>query len=175
SELVSAVQNWQARADLAARVPEGIVLAEAKINRRLRTPEMVVRNQAFQILGEYTPVPVGFGGVKMWHLNDSPRSVIFPMSEDEMTTKYGDGTAGNPIHFCVQGKDFRLQPASSTTQSSTLVYYMQVPALTASNPVNWLLTLHPDVYLYGVNAEMSAFAKDFDAAQGWKAEMYQIL
>lgn len=175
ADLIAAAPNWLGRADLTARIPEGIALAEAKMNRKLRTKDMVTKNAAFSITGEYVAVPAGFGGVKMWHLNDTPRSVVTPMSEDLMTANYGDGTTGAPVHFCVQGSNFRIQPTPSTATSSTLVYYLQVPALTVSATTNWLMTSHPDAYLYGVNAEMCALAKDWQAAQTWEQRMYAIL
>lgn len=38
-----------------------------------------------------------------------------------------------------------------------------------------MILSHADVYLYGVMAEMSAFAKDFQAAQGWEAMFYKCM
>ncbi len=175
SDLNTAVANWTGRVDLTARIPEGIALAEAKMNRKLRTKDMETKNAAFAIGGEYVAVPSGFGGVRMWHLNDSPRSIISLMPEDMLTSEFGDGSSGDPVYYSVQGGNFRIQPAPSTSQTSTLVYYLQVPALTASNTTNWLMTSHPDAYLYGVNAEMCGFMKDWDSGKVWETMMYQVL
>ena len=41
-----------------------------------------------------------------------------------------------------------------------LVYFARIPALTAAQPVNWLITKAPDVYLYGVLLEAMLFQKD---------------
>lgn len=175
ADLIAGVATWLSRADLTTQIPQGIVLAESKMNRKLRTKDMEIRNAAFQITGEIVPVPPGFGGVRMWHLNDNPRSIISMMTNDEMTMYYGDGSPGDPVHYTVEGANFRVQPTPSTTTSSTLVYFTQVPALTAQAPTNWVMTSHPDAYLYGVNAEMCGIMKDWQGMQTWESMMYTVL
>jgi hypothetical protein len=174
SDLQAAVTNWSARSDLASRIPEGIALAEAKINRRLRTLDMVTQNTSFSITGEYVATPTNFGGVKTFYLNTDPKIALEYMADEEMTEVFASGT-GQPFHYNVQGANFRFGPPPDATYSSTLVYWLKVPALSSGNTTNWLLTSHPDCYLYLTNAEMSAFAQDWDAAQKWETMGYQIL
>ena len=92
-----------------------------------------------------------------------------------MTVKYQDGTVGQPVHYNVQGSNFRFGPAPDATYTATLVYYLKVPALTGSAPTNWLMTNHPDAYLYGVLAELSAHTKDQAGAQSWLQAMYGVI
>jgi len=174
AELSTAAANWSARSDLTSRIPEGIALAEAKINRRLRTLDMVTQNTSFSITGEYVATPTNFGGVKTFYLNTDPKQPLEYMADEEMTTLYGSGT-GQPTNYNVQGSNFRFGPVPDATYSSTLVYWLKVPALSSGNTTNWLLTSHPDCYLYLTNAEMSAFAKDWDSAKAWETLGYQIL
>jgi hypothetical protein len=174
AELSTAVANWSARSDLTSRIPEGIALAEAKINRRLRTLDMVTKNATFSITGEYVATPTSFGGVKTFYLNIDPKVTLEYMADEQQTTLYASGT-GQPKNYNVQGSNFRFGPVPDATYSSTLVYWLKVPALSSGNTTNWLLTSHPDCYLYLCNAEMSAFAKDFEAAQSWESMGYKIL
>ncbi|UXS04527.1 phage adaptor protein [Agrobacterium tumefaciens] len=50
-------------------------------------------------------------------------------------------------------------------KKAQIVYTAKVPALTETNPTNWLLTNFPNVYLHGVLAKLYRWAKD-DVAEG---------
>lgn len=174
SDLLTAAANWSGRSDLTSRIPEFIELAEAKMNRKLRTKDMVTKNASFSITGEYVALPTGFGGVKTFYLNTNPKQNLELMADDLMTGLYGSNS-GKPRHYSIQGSNFRFGPTPDGTYSSTLVHWLTVPALTGTNTTNWLMTANPDAYLYGVNAEACAFAKDFQGAEGWLRQMYGVL
>lgn len=40
-------------------------------------------------------------------------------------------------------------PVPNTTYTIELIYYLRIPALSDSATSNWMLTDHPDAYLYG--------------------------
>jgi hypothetical protein len=173
AELQTAVGNWITNGAVSTtRIQEGIALAEAKINRRIRTLEMVTKNTTFSITGEYVATPTNFGGVKTFYLNASPKQDLTYMDDGQMAAY---STTTKPKYFNVQGSNFRFAPVPDATYSSTLVYYLKVPALTASNTTNWLLTSHPDAYLYGTLAEMEAFVKNWEAASNWEKMLYTML
>jgi hypothetical protein len=174
SDLLTAVANWSGRSDLTSRIPEFIELTEAKMNRKLRTKDMETKNTSFSITGEYVAQPTGFGGVVSWYLNTTPRRKLELLPPDLQTVYYGS-TSGIPKFYAIEGSNFKFAPPPNATTSSTLTYYLQVPALTVGNTTNWLLTANPDAYLYGLNAEAAAFAQDFATAEGWLAKMYMVL
>lgn len=173
SDLQAAVANWMSRSDLASRIPEGIVLAEAKINRRLRTLDMVTQNTSFSIAAEYVAVPANFAGVKTFYRNGSPRVNLDYMADDVMSNLY-QGAVGPPGFYNVQGSNFRFGPVPDGTYTATLAYWLKVPAL-AGATANWLMTSHPDCYLYMALGEMQGLAKNWDDAQKWEGLGYQIL
>lgn len=175
AELQTAVGNWigNGGAVSSARIVEGIALAEAKINRKLRTLDMVTKNATYSITGEYVAVPSNFGGVKTFYLNTAPQYNLQAMSEEQLTDFLG--TSERPRYYTIQGSNFRFAPVPNATYSSTLVYWLKVPALSVSNTTNWLLTSHPDAYLYGTLGEMEALVKNWDAAGNWEKMMYAML
>ena len=177
TDLLAAVANWTGRADLTSRIPEGIVLAEAKMNRRLREKDMVTKNATFSINGEYVAVPASFGGVKHFHLNTDPRVALDYMPDQLMTSKYAADQTGQPEKYNVQGGNFRFGPRPGATYTATLVYYLKVPALTGtgSASVNWMMTDHPDAYLYGCLAEMAGFAQNYQEVSAWTDAMYRVI
>ena len=56
AELHTAVANWLNRSDLTDRIPEFIALAEAQLNRNLRTREMLVRKTS-PLATQYVNLP----------------------------------------------------------------------------------------------------------------------
>lgn len=159
TELQTAVANWTARADLASRIPEGVQLTEAKLNRELRVTDQETRSATFTIGGEYVSQPTDFLQVKSFYVNNPKRNLVY-YADDLLTAVHGS-TNGTPENYSIQAGSFRFgpYPTTSGTVVATLVYAAKIPSLTSTS-VNWVLASHPDVYLYGVVAEMYAFAKD---------------
>lgn len=177
SELQTAAANWSGRSDLTSRIPEFISLAEAKMNRRLRVKNMVTVDPAFPITGEYVGVPANFGGVRTFYLNTNPIVHLDFMADALMATTFGNSGSGQPQKFNIQGSNFRFAPMPDATYSAHLAYYLKVPALGSSGSAttNWLLTDHPDAYVYATLSELAGFAKDWDSAEKWITMSYKIL
>lgn len=175
SELNTEVALWMGRSDLTSRIPVGIRLCEAKINRKLRTLDMETKNAAFSITGEFVPVPIDFGTVKTFYITStSARSALEFMGDDQMTNLFTSGT-GQPKYYNISGGNFRFAKIPDTTYTATLLYTVKVPNLTSTASSNWLLEKHPDAYLYGTLAEMCALAKDGDASKAYRDAMYAVL
>ncbi len=167
AELATAVANWLARADLTSRIPEFVALAEAKLNRVLRTPDMEVRNSLFPITGEYVPVPTRFLEVKSFKLNTYPRRPIVHLT-DEMQELMYPTAVGDPMFYSLVGQTFRFAPVPNAGHTATLVYFEKLDSVSAGGTaVNWLLTSHPDIYLYGSCLEAAGFLKDDPRIDLW--------
>lgn len=165
--LATAVGNWLARADLSSRIPEFVALAEAKFNRELRTPDMETKDASFSITGEYVAVPTGFLEVRYWHLNDGDKNTLAFLPPDTQSGYLPDGT-GIPVYYSVTGSNFRFAPVPDGTYASTLIYYKALTTCsTGSTETNWLLTSHPDVYLYGALLEAAGYLHDDARVQTW--------
>jgi hypothetical protein len=169
SDLIAAVPNWSARADLTSRIPEFISLAESDFNRELRTNQMLVNAPNFVIAGEFVNQPSGFLEVKDWFLNVSPRSELCFLS-DELATNYYS-SSGKPKYYSISGTQFRINPAPDGTYSTTLRYYQAIPGLQA-NSTNWLMTAHPNLYLFACMLQTTLFTQDDVGVQKW-AQAYQ--
>jgi hypothetical protein len=173
SDLQTAAALWLGRADLTSRIPEFIALAEAKFNRTLRTREMLQRDSAFSITGEYVAVPVGFLEADSFKTNASPRTEITFLPNDMQNTMYPTSNE-SPKFYSIVGAYFRFAPVPSTTTTATLTYYKRLDPLATTSP-NWLLTYHPDIYLYGTLLESAPFLGD-DARVGlWVNALQQVM
>lgn len=159
AELVTAIQNWaQGRADLtAARCAEFMVLAEAKLNREIRALNMETKSTSFAVDAEYEDVPSGFLAVRSFQMSSGGvRYSLKLMPPEAQTNAYND--TGAPKFYSVVGTQFRFAPTPDATYTATLVYYATLTALgTTGGNTNWLLTNHPDIYLYGCMLEAAAY------------------
>jgi hypothetical protein len=171
-DLQASVANWLARSDLTTVIPDFIVIAEANFNRTLRTLQQETKDAAFSISTEYVAVPTGFLEARSMYLNTSPARSLSYLSADLQTDS--NGWTGRPTGFSLTGSNFRFSPAPDATYTATLIYYKAIPAL-ASNSTNWLLTAHPDAYLYGSLIAASGYIQDDGRVAGIKALYEQVI
>ena len=172
TDLQASVANWLARSDLTTVIPDFIVIAEANFNRTLRTLQQETKDAAFSISTEYVAVPTGFLEARSMYLNTSPASALSFVPADTQTNNYP--ATGRPTGFSLTGSNFRFSPAPDATYTATLIYYKAIPAL-ASNATNWLLTAHPDAYLYGSLIAASGYIQDDGRVAGIKALYEQVI
>ena len=176
AELQAAAANWLARADLTSRIPEFIALAEAKFNRTLRTRDMITKDTAFSVTGEYVAVPTGFLQFKGGYLNTAVREPILFLPDDTQAAWFeGVSTATYPARYVsVQGTNFHFAPAPGSTTTVTIVYYKAIVGLATTSP-NWLLTSHPDIYLYATLLEAAPFLGDDARIGTWQSALKECL
>ena len=65
---------------------------------------------------------------------------------------------GQPKYFTVFGTEMELAPTPDSAYTIEMVYRQNIPALATNDP-NWLLTLAPDIYLYGALLESAPYIK----------------
>lgn len=169
AELKTSIGDWLNRSDLTTAIPDFISLAEAQIERNLRTRQMIVRSTA-SLSTEYSAVPDDFLEAKTFKLDTNPPT---PMqfetidSMDNLSTVYT--ASGKPAYFSVVGGQFRFVPTPDTTYTGELTYYAKLSKLSASNTTNWLLTAAPDIYLYGSLMQAAPYLQDDARITVWAA------
>jgi hypothetical protein len=76
---------------------------------------------------------------------------------------------GRPRLHALSGESLRVAPAPAGATDVELTYYRKLPALSASQPSNWLLAAAPDVYLYGSLLEAAPFLMSDERLPVWSA------
>lgn len=168
SDLLSAVAGWLNRTDLTAAIPDFIKLAEAEFNRQLRTIEMEARTTLTLVSDSYA-LPADYRGVRSvsmgrTKLDYAPPSEIF---DDERT-------GGYPTRYTISDGSLFFRPAPSSGDVA-LEYYQSIPALTVSNTTNWLMTKHPDLYLFGTCAQAEWYVWNDPRVAQWKARTEELI
>jgi hypothetical protein len=171
AELHTAVANWLNRSDLTSRIPEFISLAEAGFNRNLRTRDMQVRSIT-STQGQYVNLPSDFLEMLNIELTSTspPKRLIYITSDrsDDYREKDNDAV-GTPKYYTIEGTKIQLLPTPSAAVTLQLNYFQDIPALSglADSASNWLLTAHPDIYLYSTLMQASPYIMDQQSAQQW--------
>lgn len=171
SELQIAVASWLKRSDLTTVIPDFITLCEAKVNRTLRVNE--VENRVTATLDEqYESLPTDFLEMRKLKITSSPSQELTYLTPAMMDNRYPTPNSGRPFHYTIEGGQLRFEVTPDQAYTMELVYYVRVPALSNSATTNWLLTAHPDVYLYGALAEAEPYNKNDSRMPMWK-QLYQ--
>ena len=181
TNLQTAVENWLARDDLTSRVPEFIALAEAKFNRTLIHPRMETRSTTSVDTSddepEFLSLPTGFQSMRRIRLSGvtgKPRLQFMSQTQIDDYRYSIDNVTDQPVYFTIMGDEIELAPTPNEDYEIEMIYRTNIPAL-ASNSTNWLLTLAPDLYLYGALLESAPYTAD-DARIGvWGSAMATVL
>ena len=147
SDLLAEVATRLGRPDLAPEIPGYVALAEARLRRVLRTRNMVARASAV-LDGPFSAVPGDFAGVVSFRLSGPEATELESAAPAEFALR-ADGSTGRPRLYAVIGGEFAFHPAPDGDCAAELTYRRKLPPLSDGEPRNWLLTEHPDAYLYG--------------------------
>lgn len=157
--------------EFTASVPDLINRAESKINRKLRCRQM--EQLAYMTYSTATTdrkisFPSGFLErrdlfIKLGSEADSKYTRVVFKSPKNFYLRYTD--AGRPEYYTIRKHlEFdRLADASYRVQ----MHYLKAWDI-ATDSTNWLLTNHPDIYLYGSMAEAEMFFRNRENVGGWK-------
>jgi hypothetical protein len=171
TELKTAIADFLNRSDLTSQIPDFITLAEAQMQRKLSVPDMT-GDVTLTISGEFTQIPADFAGVKSFRLVDTHSANLEFRREDEFD-RFDYQGFGKPQFYTRAGENFQFWPFPGGDQPGSyqarLRYRKYLPALSADNPSNWVLDLHPDAYLYGALVQSAPYLKDDERVATWTA------
>ena len=180
-ELQAAGANYLARDDLSARIPEFIALTEAKLNRLLFVPQMEVRSTATVDINadepEFISLPTDFQTMRRVRLSSvlgKPRLNFVTGTQIDDIRYSRDNMTGQPAYFSIVGTEMELLPTPAQAYTLEMVYRATLPPL-ASNPTNWLLTMAPDIYLYGMLLEAAPYTKEDERVSLWASAFSTVL
>lgn len=173
TELKASIADWLNRSDLTSTIPDFISLAEAQVERTLRTRQMISRND-LTLTTEYGSIPSDYLESKSLKLTSTnPQTPLSFLTIDAMDEQASHYTAsGRPRFFTVVGDQFRIKPTPDGTYTAELTYYAKLAKLSSSVATNWLLTSSPDVYLYGSLLQAAPYLQDDARIQVW-ATLYE--
>lgn len=147
TELRASIADWLDDTTLSAVIPDFIAMCEARMNRLLRVSDQEVRATS-NLNGEYLSLPADFGGMRSVFIEGRPDRPLEQVESSALRLRFGRVTGSPwPQGYAISGNQLQFGPVVGSG-AIEMVYWRRIPPL-ATNATNWLLTSHPDVYLYG--------------------------
>jgi hypothetical protein len=171
TDLQDAANGWLNHTLFSTRLPDCIALFEATANRKLRTRQQETTTLLTPSSGAAT-LPTDYLLWRRVTWQGSPVRELEYVEPSYLQARYPDSPSGDPTLFTIEGASILIRPVSSTNLQ--LDYYAKVPSLSAGSPTNWLLTAHPDVYLFGTLCEAELFGINDERFPIWKGRRDEI-
>lgn len=155
--LKSTIADYLNRADLTSQIDTFVQFAEADLNTRLRTREMIKRSRTTSD-NEYVALPIDWlEGLNLQIVGG--KSPLRYVTLDEADQIKKQQLYVNVAAYSLMDGAIELVPEPGQNVEIEMVYYAEIPPLIA-NTTNWLLTRAPDVYLYGALTHAAPFLMD---------------
>ena len=174
--LKTAIADTLNRDDLTSVIPRFVGLAHAQFNRKIRSHRQIVR-ASLTINTQIEAMPADWMETIRITMDGNPIRVLTQISVDDLTryrTAVNDATDA-PAYFAHNGTDIEVFPTPSTSYTGQITYYAKITALSADGDTNWLLTNHPDLYLYGALVHTAPYLKDDARLAVWAGLMVQAM
>ena len=157
TDLQASIAGWLHRSDLAAVIPDFIMLAESRINRNLRAiiPQTEIALTATPG-SRYMPIPTGMVEIEaLWLTYYQPRRQLVYKEPTELILNI---SSGMPNYWSIDSSNIALDSTCDNPYTFTLRYFALFAL--SSTTTNWLMTNHPDLYLYASLIEAAAYIRD---------------
>lgn len=141
TDLQASVAGWLSRSDLSALIPDFIALAEADIRTDLRLLPTVT-TLATVPGQDYIDLPADWLEFVYLKFDGEPLEFTPPdiLRSENMHS-------GPWRKYSIEGRRLLLSHEASTVENIDVSYHARLASL-ATTPTNWLLTNHPNVYLW---------------------------
>jgi hypothetical protein len=101
----------------------------------------------------------------------STRTELGYVHPSYLQAAYPSQPADVPRIFTIEGSTLKVMPLSGTPLEFD--YHQAIPSLVSAS-TNWLMTSHPDLYLFGSMCEAEAFGVNDERMPMWKARRDEI-
>lgn len=173
AELKAAAANWLVRNDLTERIPEFVALAEARLNRVLRTRLAETDVDLTTTVGSRrVTLPTGFTEpLRVWIVKADGRTEL---SFLEASLISASSLRGEPSLWSVDGATLAFERPCDQAYALTL-RMLKAFALSDAAPTNALLADGPDVYLFATLCEAAPFLRDADLSSAYEARLERAI
>lgn len=167
--------HLQMDAETVAQIPAFIRLAEYRIERLMTVPERETVATIVTVAGQdNVSLPSGFRQLRHARIVASDGYPLAPATLNVIRSAFADQTA-KPQVYAIADASIYFGPTPDAVYSVELTYIENIPALTSTNPTNWLIERHADAYVYGVLSQAEAFLGNSDKAAFWNDALGSVI
>ena len=169
AQLQTTIADHLHRADLTSVIPDFIGIAEQRMSSDLKARDMETKTTLTATIGVGTvAAPTDLVETRRIVLTSSPYSVVSYAPPEKISNTYIPTLTGIPVEFTVTGGNFEFGPIPDAAYTMELTYSQRIPALSASNTTNWVLTKWPYLYLYGASLASAPYMRDDNRIPVWQ-------
>lgn len=166
-QIVDAAIAYSMRSDSETRAMMNVFIqiVESRLNRALSVGQMFNRAEIAVKEGQsYYGLPEGFLSLRDVQIKgrDTLRYVTPEVMNSAISQKKSEY-----IHTLVANQ-LQIHPVC-VGDTLEVIYRSRLKPLNDSNEENWLSVMSPDLYIFGLLVEISAFAKDGEAGEIWNS------
>ena len=174
AELQAAAANWLVRADLTARIPEFITLAEVRLNRSLRARRAEVEQALSATIGSRSiALPAGFAEpLALWIVRPDGARCALRFVEPSLLALVS--LRGEPAVWSIDAANLVFERVCDQAYGFTLRMLAKFQ-LSDATPTNALLADAPDAYLFATLCEAAPFLRDAELAQAYESKLEQAI
>ena len=170
TSFVTVVNNYLARSDLSAQVPDFIQLAQTRMSRDLRTEKMLQVATAAITSGDGTvSLPANMLEVREIHLQGNPPVRLEFQAPDLFFRNGQTSLSGRPFYFTMLGSEFQFAPTPNGSFTVQILYYAQPTFISTTTSSNLFLAYYPDALLYATLAEAEPYLMNDPRVATWSA------
>lgn len=174
TNLKTSIADWLNRSDLTSVIPDFITMAEAKFNRDPRVQHEV--RITITVSAATYALPSDTKSVTSLYFDDGTRQGAIEIVPPEQFAiiEGSRGTLTGAPRFAAISEDsatLLLSPVPDQSYTVQMIYEAKLTALSSGSPSNWLLSKHPDIYLFGTLLESAPYLKDDQRLPVWATEL----
>lgn len=163
SDLKLAVADWLSRADLDQQIPDFIHLAEATLNKVVRSTRMTANadvtvnastRKAALPADMLEPIYVTLKTDEDFPLEQVSPEQLVALRRSRMRAQ------GTPRFYAIVGRNIEVCPTPASQITLDVAYYQQITTLSGDSDTNWVLQYEPDLYLYTSLLHAAPFLQD---------------
>lgn len=172
TSFVTVVENYLARTDLSAQIPDFINLAQQRMTRDLRTrPMLKVATTTANNQDGTVELPSDFLEMRELHFQGNPEIVLEYQSPDLFYRNLLTDTGGTPRFYTLISNELQFAPMPDGDLTLQMLYYAQPTFISSTTASNLYLANYPDALLYATLAEAEPYLMNDSRIQTW-ATMY---
>lgn len=166
TQLKSEVTDWSHRSDLSTKMDLFTELAEAVINKDLRTIDMEVRTP-ITIDDAFYDLPDDYIELRALQLELNTGGVLKYFTPQQLDIITHNDT-GNPYAYTIQGGQLEIRPAVDPTApiDGEMTYIARIPTL-VTNGTNTILDKFPLIYLSAMMIQVYLYTQDREELGTW--------
>lgn len=172
-DLVTQVQSWAKRSDLATQMPDFVQLADGRI-RALVRPSLLEETTTINApLGasSITPATAMLEPLALWIVIDGNWQRL---NQVEATELPYSPTPTAPYYFAVSGGNL-IFPAALDRAYEFRLRSAPTYSISPTQQTNAVLAKYPDLYLFATLLEVATWSFDDDAAAKWEGRFREAI